>query len=151
MFDLVINILIIFFIILFTNIIIQKQQSGDTLEDILTKYTSNGFDIRTYVKIVGIILVCWLTTINLYLGVIGAVFFILIMEYEYNNEIDKSGISDNTNNVSDNKLPKKDKKIDYFTAENNIKSKPSSAVDKSIFKSTSTIDPYDTGTIYNEL
>jgi hypothetical protein len=150
MFDLVINILIIFFIILFTNIIIQKQQSGDTLEEILTKYTVNIFVIRTYVKIVGIILICWLSTVNLYLGVISAILFIMVMEYEYNNEIDKTA---NLQSVmsDDNKLDKKGNRVDYFVVENFLKSKPSSDVDKSLFKSTSTIDPYDTGTIYNNV
>jgi hypothetical protein len=150
MFDLVINILIIFFIILFTNIIIQKQQSGDTLEEILTKYTVDIFGIRTYVKIAGIILICWLSTVNLYLGVISAILFIMVMEYEYNNEMDKPA---NLQSVipDDNKLDKNGNKVDYFTVENFLKPKPSSDVDKSVFKSTSTIDPYDTGTIYNNV
>ena len=150
MFDLVINILIIFFIILFTNIIIQKQQSGDTLEEILTRYTVDIFGIRTYVKIAGIILICWLSTVNLYLGVISAILFIMVMEYEYNNEMDKPA---NLQSVipDDNKLDKKGNKVDYFTVENFLKPKPSSDVDKSLFKSTSTIDPYDTGTIYNNV
>ena len=150
MFDLVINILIIFFIILFTNIIIQKQQSGDTLEEILTRYTVDIFGIRTYVKIAGIILICWLSTVNLYLGVISAILFIMVMEYEYNNEMDKPT---NLQSVipDDNKLDKKGNKVDYFTVENFLKPKPSSDVDKSLFKSTSTIDPYDTGTIYNNV
>ena len=150
MFDLVINILIIFFIILFTNIIIQKQQSGDTLEEILTKYTVNIFVIRTYVKIAGIILICWLSTVNLYLGVISAILFIMVMEYEYNNEIDKT-VNLHPVISEDNKLGKKGSSGDYFIVENFLKSKPSSDVDKSLFKSTSAIDPYDTGTIYNNV
>jgi len=150
MFDLVINTLIILFIIFFTSIIIQKQKDGSTLEDILTKYQYNIFNARTYVKIFGIIFISWLTSVNVYLGILSVILFIMIMEYEYNNEIDK--YTNNSEYMIDvNKLYKTTNKIDYFTAENCIKSKPGLGVDKSLFNSTSTIDPYERETIYNNL
>ena len=149
MFDLVINTFIILFIIFFTSIIIQKQKNGSTLEDILLKEQDNILIARTYVKIIGIIIICWLTIVNLYLGVLCAILFIMIMEYEYNNELDK--IVNNTGDMMVNKLYKTINKVDYFTAENFIKSKPSLGADKSLFNSTSTIYPYDTETNYNNI
>jgi cellobiose-specific phosphotransferase system component IIC len=143
MFDLVINIFIIFFIILFANVIIQNQKRGETLEQIWDKYQDTILVMRTYIKIIGIIFICWLSTVNLYLGIIGAILFIVVMEYDYNNEIDKK-LQTNTAH-DDNKLHTRDNKIDYFTVENSIKSKPGLGVDKSLFSSTSVIDPYDTG------
>jgi hypothetical protein len=156
MFDLVINISIILFIILFTSIIIQKQQEGDTLEEIWRKYQNNTCLMRTFVKIVGIFIICWLSSIHLLLGIMMAIIFIVIMEYDYNNELD---ITENfqsinkpyTNDFNNNKLYKKKNKIDYFTAEKSVKSKPGLGADKSLFKSTSTIDPYDKGTSYTPL
>jgi cellobiose-specific phosphotransferase system component IIC len=142
MFDLVINIFIIFFIIFFTSIIIQQQKNGNTLEDIFTRYQDDIFGVRTYVKIMGVIVICWLSTVKLYLGVLGAILFIMVMEYEYSNEIDS--------NVN-NKLHKTSNKVDYFTVENFVKSKPSLRVDKTLFTSTSTIDPYETETNYNNV
>lgn len=156
MFDLVINIFIILFIFLFTSIIIQKQQQGDTLEEIWKKYQNNMCMVRTFVKMLGLLIICWLTTIHLFLGVIVAILFIVIMEYDYNNELDrtenfqsinKSNIDDSSNN----KLHKKKNKIDYFTAEKSVKSRPGLGADKSLFKSTSLIDPYDKDTNYTSL
>ena len=149
MFDLVINTFIIIFIIYFTSIIIQQQKSGNTLDDILIKYQDNMFVTRSYVKILGIIFICWLTTVNLYLGVLGVILFIMIMEYEYNNEIERTVSNNEDANI--NKLHKTGNKVDYFTVENFIKSRPSSRVDKSLFKTTSTIDPYEIETNYNNV
>ena len=156
MFDLVINIFIILFIILFTSIIIQKQQRGDTLEEIWKKYQNNMCLVRTSVKIVGILLICWLSTIHLFLGITVAILFIVIMEYDYNNELDRTENFQSinnplTDNSTSNKLHKKKNKIDYFTAEKSVKSKPGLGADKSLFKSTSAIDPYDKGTSFTSL
>ena len=155
MFDLVINILIILFIFLFTSIIIKKQQQGDTLEEIWKKYQNNMSIIRTVIKIVGVLLICWLSFVNLYLGIMGAIVFIVIMEYDYNNELDKienfQSINKGHNDTHTNKLHKKSNKIDYFTAEKSIKSKPGLGADKSLFKANSIIDPYDMGVNYTNL
>lgn len=149
MFDLVINIFIILFIIFFTSIIIQKQQQGDTLEEIWQKYQNKICITRTTLKIIGIIFICWLSTVHLMLGILTAILLIVIMEYDYNNEIDKtenfqSIDKTNTGDTYQNKLHKKKNKIDYFVAEKSIRSKPSSSVDKALFKSSSDIKPYDT-------
>lgn len=156
MFDLVINIFIILFIILFTSIIIQKQQQGDTLEEIWKKYQNNMSVMRTIIKIIGLILISWLSAVNLYLGVMTAILFIVVMEYDYNNEMDRTENFQSINKSqsgddSNNKLHKKSNKIDYFTAEKSVKSKPGLGADKSLFKSTSVIDPYDKGTSYTSL
>ena len=154
MFDLVINIFIILFIILFTSIIVQKQQQGDTLEEIWKKYQNNMSVIRTYIKIIGILIICWLSIVNLYLGIMGAILFIVVMEYDYNNEMDRQENfqSTNSDDNTNNKLYKKPNKIDYITAENSVKSKPGGlGADKSLFKSTSVIGPYDEGTSYTSL
>ena len=145
MFELVINIFIIFFIILFTNAIIQNQQRGETLHDIWDTYRHDILVIRTYAKIAGIIFICWLSTVNLMLGVLSAIFFIVVMEYEYNNEIYKMA------NHTDNKLHKHDNKIDFFVVENSIKPRAGLGVDKSLFSSTSSIEPYDIYTPYNSV
>ena len=156
MFDLVINIFIILFIIFFTSIIVQKQQQGDTLEEIWKKYQNNMCLVRTSIKIIGILLICWLSTVSLYLGIMTAILFIVVMEYDYNNEMDRtenfqSINKPQTGDVTNNKLHKKSNKIDYFTAEKSVKSKPGLGADKSLFKSTSAIDPYDKGTSYTSL
>jgi preprotein translocase subunit SecG len=156
MFDLVINIFIILFIILFTSIIVQKQQQGDTLEEILKKYQNNMSEVRTFIKIIGIFLTCWLSTVNLYVGILAAILFIVVMEYDYNNEMDRTENFQSINkphsgNDNNNKLHKKGNKVDYFTAEKSVKSKPGLGADKSLFKSTSVIDPYDKGTSYTSL
>ena len=152
MFDLVINIFIILFICLFTSIIVQKQQQGDTLEEIWKKYQNNMCFVRTSIKIIGLIIISWLSSINLYLGLMTAILFIIVMEYDYNNEMDRvenfqSVIKPQTGDVTHNKLHKKGNKIDYFVAEKSIQSKPSGGVDKSVFTSTSLIDPYDSNGI----
>jgi cellobiose-specific phosphotransferase system component IIC len=149
MFDLVINTFIIFLIIYFTSIIIHQQKNGNMLDNILTKYQDSIFVARTYVKIIGIIIICWLSIVNIYLGVLGAILFIMIMEYEYNNELDRN--INNSEDVKNNKLYKTCNKVDYFTAENFIKPKPSLGVDKSLFNSTSTINPYEMETNYNNI
>ena len=156
MFDLVINIFIILFIFLFTSIIIQKQQQGDTLEEIWKKYQNNMCFVRTSIKILGLIIISWLSSINLYLGLMVAILFIVIMEYDYNNEMDRienfqSVNKPQTDDITDNKLHKKGNKIDYFIAEKSVKSKPAMGVDKSLFKSTSDINPYDKGINYTSL
>jgi hypothetical protein len=156
MFDLVINIFIILFIILFTSIIVQKQQQGDTLEEIWKKYQNNTCLVRTFIKIIGIFFICWLSIVNLYLGVLAAILFIVVMEYDYNNEMDRTENFQSINkphsgNDNKNKLHKKGNKVDYFTAEKSVKSKPGLGADKSLFKSTSVIDPYDKGTSYTSL
>ena len=56
-----------------------------------------------------------------------------------------------SDDVTNNKLHKKGNKIDYFTAEKSVKSKPGLGADKSLFKSTSVIDPYDKGTSFTSL
>jgi flagellar biosynthesis component FlhA len=156
MFDLVINIFIILFIIWFTSIIVRKQQQGDTLEEIWKKYQNNMSVMRTIIKIIGLFLISWLSAVNLYLGVMTAILFIVVMEYDYNNEMDRSENFQSINNPQsgddgNNKLHKKTNKIDYFTAEKSVKSKPGLGADKSLFKSTSVIDPYDKGTSYTSL
>jgi hypothetical protein len=67
------------------------------------------------------------------------------MEYDYNNEINRM------NEHHENKLHKNENKIDYFIVENIIKPKPGLGADKSLFSSTSAIDPYDTGMPYNSV
>ena len=146
MFDLVINIFIIFFLILFINVIIQNQQHGETLEDIWNKYQDDIMVIRTYVKIVGVILICWLSTIDVYMGVFGAILYIVVMEYDHNNELHRINEDNHVN-----KLHKGDNKIDYFVAENSVKPRPGFGADKSLFSSTSAIDPYDTDMPYNTI
>lgn len=151
MFDLVINIFIILFIIFFTSIIIQKQQQGDTLEEIWQKYQNSTCMTRTTMKIIGIIFICWLSTVHLVLGILTAILLIVIMEYDYNNEIDKTENFQSIDKTSmgdteQNKLHKKKNKVDYFVAEKSIQSKPALTADKSLFKSSSEIEPYDTNT-----
>jgi cellobiose-specific phosphotransferase system component IIC len=151
MFDLVINIFIILFIIFFTSIIIQKQQQGDTLEEIWQKYQNNMCTTRTTLKIIGIIFICWLSTVHLVLGILTAILLIVIMEYDYNNEIDKtenfqSIDKTSTGDTEQNKLHKKKNKVDYFIAEKSVQSKQALGADKSLFKSLMDIKPYDVNT-----
>ena len=85
-----------------------------------------------------------------------AILFIVVMEYDYNNEMDRTENFQSINkspsdDVTNNKLHKKGNKIDYFTAEKSVKSKPGLGADKSLFKSTSVIDPYDKGTSFTSL
>ena len=151
MFDLVINIFIILFIIFFTSIIIQKQQQGDTLEEIWQKYQNKMCMTRTTMKIIGILFICWLSTVHLLLGIMTAIILIVIMEYDYNNEMDKtenfqSIDKTGTGDTDQNKLHKKQNKIDYFIAEKSVQSKKGLGADKSLFSSLSDIQPYDTNT-----
>jgi cellobiose-specific phosphotransferase system component IIC len=151
MFDLVINIFIILFIIFFTSIIIQKQQQGDTLEEIWQKYQNKMCMTRTTMKIIGILFICWLSTVHLLLGIMTAIILIVIMEYDYNNEMDKtenfqSIDKTGTGDTDQNKLHKKQNKIDYFIAEKSVQSKKGLSADKSLFSSLSDIQPYDTNT-----
>lgn len=146
MFEQVVKLFILLFSFILASILFENQKQGNTLEEMWNNYIGNTNSVRTVVKIIGILFICWMAVENYLISLFLVCLFIFLLEYDYHNELDKQEgfqhVNKNNDVSDDNRLHKNPNKYDYFVSERNVLPKPSGAADKKLFQS-SQVEPYD--------